>query len=125
MRSVRFVDLGKQYQGLRDELVSEFDAISAQGAYILGDAVDTFERAFAEFCETPYAISVANGSDALFLSLKALGVGEDDEVITTPNTFIASAATIARTGARIVFCDVGEDLNMSPGALDTAMTANT
>lgn len=125
MQQVRFVDLGRQYAGLRKEILDAVDRISRQGSYVLGDDVDAFEERFAEYCGVSYAIGVANGSDALMLSLLALGVGHGDEVITAPNSFVASAWAIARTGARIVFADVGDDMNLDPEAVSAAVTPRT
>jgi len=125
MRRVRFVNLGKQYLGLRDEILAKFDEISKQGAYILSEELVEFEERFAEYCGTLHAVGVGNGSDALFMSLLSLGIGSGDEVITTPNSFIATAWVIARTGARIVFVDVGEDMNMNPDLIEEAITKRT
>ena len=125
MRRVRFVDLGKQYMRLRDEILAKFDEISRRGAYVLSEELLKFEESFAEYCGTRYAVGVGNGSDALYLSLLSLGVGPGDEVITAPNSFIATAWVIARTGARPVFCDVGEDMNINPEQIEAAVTART
>ena len=72
-----------------------------------------------------HAVGVGNGSDALYLILDSLNVGPDDEVITAPNSYIASAAAIARTGATPVFCDVGDDMNLDPAQLEAAITKRT
>lgn len=125
MQTVRFVDLGIQYKGLRNEILSTFDTISSQGAYVLSQALSEFEKNFAEFCGVKYAVGVGNGSDALFMPLAAKGIGPGDEVITAPNSFIASACVIARTGARIVFSDVAEDMNLDPDLLEGNITERT
>jgi dTDP-4-amino-4,6-dideoxygalactose transaminase len=125
MHKVKFIDLGKQYLNLRDEIISKFDEISIAGAYILSEEVADFERRFAEYCNVRYAIGVGNGSDALYLSLLSLGIGPGDEVITAPNSFIASAWVIARTGARIVFADVEDDMNISPEKIKKVITKRT
>lgn len=122
---IKFVDLGAQYLGLRDEIMAKFDELSQRGAYILGDEVSQFEETFAAFCGTRYGVAVGNGSDALFLPLLCLGVGPGDEVITAPNSFVASAWVIARTGAKLVFADVGEDMNLDPEKLEEAITPRT
>lgn len=122
---VRFVDLGKQYMKLRDEILAKFDEISRQGAYVLSEELVKFEESFAEYCGTRYAVGVGNGSDALYLSLLSLGLGPGDEVITAPNSFVATAWVIARTGARPVFCDVGEDMNINPELIAIAVTDRT
>ena len=89
-----------------------FDRVGESGMYIMGEVLERFEREAAAFCGTRYALGVGNGSDALFLSLKALGIGPGDEVITCPNSFIATAWTIAATGAIPVFVDAGDDYNI-------------
>jgi len=125
MQTVRFVDLGSQYKRLRNEILFKFDTISAQGAYVLSQEVSEFEKKFAEFCGVKYSVGVGSGSDALFMPLAAKGIGVGDEVITAPNSFIASAWVIARTGAKIVFSDVGEDMNLDPNLLEDAITERT
>jgi dTDP-4-amino-4,6-dideoxygalactose transaminase len=87
--------------------------------------LESFESAAAAYCETAHAIGVADGSAALFLILKALGVGAGDEVITAPNSFIATAWTIVATGARPVFVDVAHDMNIDPNRIEAAVTART
>ena len=125
MRRIRFVDLGKQYLKLREEILSKFDEISKEGAYVLSRELIAFEEKFAEYCGTRYAVGVGNGSDALYLSLLSLGVGPGDEIITAPNSFVATAWVIARTGARPVFCDVGEDMNINPELIEATVTPRT
>jgi len=125
MQEVKFVDLSKQYLSLKEEILQSFDRLSTTGSYILTKDVTEFEEKFASYCNTKYAIAVGNGSDALYLSLLSLNIGHGDEVITTPNSFIASAGVIARTGARIVFCDVGDDMNLDPNKLESVITKRT
>ena len=110
---VPFVNLGLQYQRLKHEIINKFDEISSNGSYVLGDEVEKFEKNFSNYCQTSYAIGVGNGSDALFFSLLALGINEGDEVITVPNSFVATAWAIANVGAKIVFVDVGNDFNIN------------
>ena len=125
MQRVKFVNLGKQYMKLRKEIIAKFDEISKQGNYILSEEVEEFEKNFAEYCGTCHAVGVGNGSDALYMSLLSLGIGHGDEVITAPNSFIATAWVIARTGARIVFVDVGEDMNIDPKLIESAISEHT
>lgn len=122
---VPFVNLGAQYLVLRDDILARFDDISRRGAYILGPEVQTFEADFAAYCGTRHAISVGNGSDALIMVLWALGIGPGDEVIAPPNSFVATAWAIARTGARIVFADVADDMNIDPEKVRAAITPRT
>ena len=125
MRTVKFVDLGKQYQRFRDEIIEVFDEISMSGHYVFGPHLKGFEEAFAAYTGSTYAVGVANGSDALYLAMKGLGIGPGDEVITAPNSFIASAWTIANTGAKVVFADVRDDLNIDPVCIEKAITSRT
>ena len=125
MPTVKFVDLGKQYLSLRQEILDKFDEISKNGDYILSKEVSEFEENFAMYCGTKYAVGVGNGSDALYLSLLSLGIGPDDEVITAPNSFVATAWIIERTGARIVFCDVGNDMNINPDLIESVISERT
>jgi dTDP-4-amino-4,6-dideoxygalactose transaminase len=91
----------------------------------LGSAVTEFEGRFAGLQGAAYAIGVNSGTDAIALSLKAVGVGPGDEVITAPNTFIATVGAIAQVGARPVFVDVGPDYNMDPDLIENAITSRT
>jgi len=125
MHSVKFVDLGKQYLSIRKEILEKFDEISKSGNYILSQELKKFEENFSRYCGTKYAVGVGNGSDALYLALLSLGIGPNDEVITAPNSFISSAWVIARTGAKIVFCDVGDDMNIDPNLIETAISERT
>ena len=125
MPKVKFIDLGKQYLSLRQEILDKFDEISGSGDYILSNEVSGFEKNFAMYCGTTYAVGVGNGSDALYLLLLSLGVGPDDEVITAPNSFVATAGVIARTGARMVFCDVCDDMNINPDLIESVISERT
>lgn len=122
---VPFVDLTRQFRGLEKELTQAFVDVCRSGAYILGPPVEAFETALAKYCGVRHAITVANGSDALFLVLKGIGVGPGDEVITAANSFIASAWVAVATGARPVLVDVNEDLNIDPDAVAAAITPRT
>jgi dTDP-4-amino-4,6-dideoxygalactose transaminase len=122
---VPFVSLDRQYLGMRDELMAEFDRIGRSGTYVLGETLEQFESEVAAYCEVPYALGVASGSDALFLILKALGIGQGDEVITCPNSFVATAWVIVAAGAKPVFVDVTEDYNIDPACLEQAITPHT
>jgi len=93
--------------------------------FTLGPPVAEFEERFARLCGARHAIGVGTGTDALFLSLKALGVGPGDEVITAANTFIATAGAIVQAGARPVFVDVLDDFNLDPGKIEAAITPRT
>ena len=122
---VPFVALDVQQPALKRELTEAIQAVLGSGQYIQGPQVERFERSFAALCETPFALGVSNGTAALVLALRALGIGRGDEVITAPNSFLASAAAIALCGARPVFADVRADLNIDPDAVAAAITPRT
>lgn len=96
-----------------------------RGDFTLGKEVQEFESQFAKVCGTQYAIGVNSGTDALFLSLKALGIGAGHEVITMPNTFIATAGAIAASGAKPVFVDCNEEYVINPDLIESAITSKT
>jgi dTDP-4-amino-4,6-dideoxygalactose transaminase len=115
---IKLVDLAAQNREIRDQVEREFAAIHEQTAYVGGPQVAAFETEFAAFLGARYLIGVGSGTDALRLSLMALGIGPGDEVITTPMTFIATAEAIVQTGARPAFVDIDPATgNMSVAAL--------
>lgn len=122
---VPYTALGQQAGEIKPELLSAFEKVLDGGRYILGPEVAAFEREFAEFCGVARAVSVATGTCALHLVLRDLGLRPGDEVITAPNSFIASASAIALAGGRPVFVDIRPDLNMDPAKLEAAITLRT
>jgi dTDP-4-amino-4,6-dideoxygalactose transaminase len=106
---VRFLDLQAQYASLRSEIDAAVAAVFASQAFVLGPAVAAFETALASYLGVRHVIGVASGTDALYLALRAAGIGSGDAVLTTPYSFAASATQIARTGARPYFGDVERD----------------
>jgi dTDP-4-amino-4,6-dideoxygalactose transaminase len=121
---VPLVDLSAQHTQLAGELQLAIARVVEQSTFILGEPVAALERALADVCGTPHAVGVASGSDALFLALRALGIGQGDAVLTTPFTFVATAEAIARVGATPVFCDIeAETLNLSPRAVEERLAA--
>lgn len=122
---IPFVDLSRQFRDLQKELTEEFVDVGNSGIYILGHKLESFESSMAEFCEVKHAIGVSDGSNALFLILKALGIENGDEVITATNSFIASAWTIIAAGARPVLVDVNENLNIDPKEIEKAINSKT
>jgi len=122
---VPYTDFQMQNAAVRDELRGAFDEVLDSGHYIQGPNVTNFEREFAEYCESPHATGLANGTCSLHLVLRAMGVGPGDEVITAPNSFFASAAAIALVGAKVVFADVNADANIDPDAIEAAVTDRT
>ena len=103
---VPFVDLKIQYESIRDEIQAALNEVLENTAFAGGPFVAKFEKEFAEFCGSKHTIGLGSGSDALWLSLLALGIRPGDEVITVPNTFIATAAAITMCGAKPVFVDI-------------------
>jgi aminotransferase EvaB len=120
---VPYLALGRHFD--HDALGAALRGHLARADFILGASVERFERRFAALCGAEYAIGVNSGTDALFLSLKALGIGPGDEVVTAPNSFVATAGAIVATGARPVFADVGSDYNLDPSRVADAITART
>jgi len=116
---VPFLDLKAQYESIRDEIKIALNQVLESTAFAGGPFVAQFEKEFAEFCGCKHAIGVGSGTDALWLTLLALGIGEGDEVITVPDTFIATAEAITYCGAKPVFVDLDErTYNMDANRLE-------
>jgi len=123
---VPFLDLKGQYQTIAEEIDTALRHVINATAFSGGPFVERFEEQFASFCNCRHAVGVGSGTDALWLSLMALGVGQGDEVITVPNTFIATVEAICLCGATPVFVDVDEQsYNMNPDLLEAAITKRT
>lgn len=119
MKAVPLLDLKAQFTQIRGEVMPVIEEVCASQQFILGEHVRALEAEIARYCATSAGIGVSSGTDALLLALMALDIGAGDEVITSPFTFFATAGTIARTGARPVFCDIDpEDFNLSPAAVE-------
>ena len=126
MSKIPLVDLRAQYQSIKPAIDAAIQSVIDATAFVSGPDVKAFEHELATFCEVPHAVSCANGTDALHVVLRALGIGPGDEVITVPNTFIATAEAISMAGATPVFVDVREDTAlMDPTKLATAITPRT
>ena len=123
--SVPYTAFAPRIAELKAELHQAFDDVLESGRYILGPNVTAFEAEFAAYCRTDLALGISSGTCALHLAFRALGLREGDEVITAPNSFIATAATIALVGAKPVFADIGSDLNIDPARVETAITPRT
>ncbi len=124
--NVPFVDLRTQYLSIKPEIDAAIQRIIDKTAFVGGDDLKGFESEFAAYCGTDGCVGVANGTDALYLALRGLGIGSGDEVITVPNTFIATAEAIGNCGATPVFVDVLEDtMLMDPGLIESAITPRT
>ena len=123
---IPLLDLVRQYRQLQGEIDPAMKAVLEKGAYILGENVAKFEEEAAAYCGTKYAVGVANGTDALELAIKALGIGSGDEVITTPFTFIATTEAICLNGAKPVLVDIEPDtFNIDAASIEKAVTSRT
>jgi len=123
---VPILDLKSEYAEMRDEILAALDRVCQKSAFVLGEEVEAFEREFADFCGTKHCVALSSGTAALHLGLLALGVQADHEVITTPNTFLATAEAITYCGARPVLVDIDPATgNIDPKLLERAVTPRT
>ena len=123
---MEFVDLKKQHLALKKELMLAIGRVLDSGHFLLGPELENFEKETAVFCNTKYAAGVGSGTEALVLALKALDIGNGDEVITTPLTFIATANAIKWVGAKPIFADIDEQsFNIDPRKIASAITKRT
>ncbi|MFQ5778644.1 MAG: DegT/DnrJ/EryC1/StrS family aminotransferase, partial [Terriglobia bacterium] len=124
--NVPFVNLSAQHTPLRAELCHVFERVLRDSSFILGPEVKRFEESFASYLNVSHCIALSSGTAALHLVLQALEIGPGDEVITVPNTFIATAEAISAVGARPVFVDVDPvSYTMAPAAAEKALTKRT
>lgn len=122
---IELMPIAEQFRLLKKEILVEIADTIDRGSYILGPKVRLLEERIAELTGVTHAIAVANGTDALVLSLDACGIGPGDEVITTPYTFIATSEAISRVGAAPVFVDIDGSWNLDPKKIETAITPRT
>jgi len=104
--NIPFVDLKIQYESIKEEIDKAISAVISKTAFVGGPHLKSFEEAFAGFCRVKHCIGVGNGTDAISIALRALGIGRGDEVITVANSFIATSEAITATGAKVVFVDI-------------------
>ncbi len=124
--SVPFIDFKEQNRLIEDEVSSGFKKVFDKGDYILGEQAKIFEKAFARYCEAPYAVGVNSGTDALYLALAALDIQEGDEVIVPTHTFIATALCVSFCRAKPVFVDIEpKTYNIDPKSFEKAITKKT
>src|SRR5262245_41492976 len=123
---VPLLDLKAQYAAIRDEVREAIDALCGEQQFILGPRVEEFERRYAAYSNSKHGVGVSSGTDALLIALMALDIKPDDEVITTPYSFFATAGVIARLGAKPVFVDiVPESYNIDPERISSRITRRT
>ena len=123
--TVPYTGLSDEATILKKDYIAAFEKVLLSGRYIMGPELSAFEQEFAEYCQSPFAVGVATGTDALYLVLHALGLKDGDEVITAPNSFVASASPIALAGAKPVFVDIRSDGNMDAERLEASITPQT
>ena len=124
--NVPLLDLKAQYKTIKSEVMKAIEAVCDEQGFILGPRVAELEQAVAKYVGVPHAVGCASGSDALLLSMMALGIGHGDEVITVPFTFFATAGSISESGARPVFVDIeAESFNMDPSKIESKITPRT
>lgn len=123
---IPILNLTRQYEQLKDKIDQALIRVAASGHYILGPEVTAFEQEMAEYLQVKHVIGCANGTDALFLALKALKIGAGDEVITTPFSYMATSESIVRAEAKPVFVDIDADtMNFNISQLEAAITPRT
>lgn len=123
---VPFVDLASQCELIADEVMLSIEEVVRRGNFILGNQVTEFEESFAEYCDAKYCVGVANGTEAIHLALRAIGIKKGDEVITAGNSFVATALAIAHAGATPVFVDIDpNDHNIDIQLVEQAITKRT
>jgi dTDP-4-amino-4,6-dideoxygalactose transaminase len=124
--NIPFVDLKAQYRSLKVEIDAAIQSVIDKTAFVRGPHVEEFERAFAEKYGVRYCISCANGTDAIYITLKALGIGPGDEVITVANSWISTSETITQAGAKPVFVDIDPDYyHINPNKIEEKITPKT
>ena len=122
---IKVWDYLKEYDELRDEILEAVDSVFSRGTLVFGPKVEEFEDKFSDYCDSKFGIGVGNCTDALFISLKALGIGDGDEVITVSNTAVPTCTAIAMTGATPVFVDIDEYSLMDVSKIEDVITPST
>ena len=123
---IPFVDLKRQYDSIREDINNSIQEVLQNASFVLGEQVTLFEENFAKYCGTKFCVSVASGTEALFLALKVLEINNGDEVITVPNTFIATVDAISRTGAKPILVDINKDTyTIDISKIEEKITRNT
>lgn len=124
--NIPFLDLTRQYELMKNEIDETLQRVAASGHYIGGEEIQKLEEEIARYCGTGFGVSLSSGTDALLASLMAVGVGEGDEVITSPFTFISTAEVVSLLRARPVFVDIEQDtFNLDPDLVESRITERT
>ena len=122
---INYIDLSKQWKHERKDLLRLLDKNLSKGIYVGGDQVLKLEKDIAKFLNVKYVISLNSGTDALTLALHCLGLKKNDEVITPPNSFIASTAVVTHLGLKPQFVDILDDQNIDPSQIEKNITKKT
>lgn len=123
---IPFVDLHAQYQSIKPEIDAAIAEVIAQSAFIRGAHVERFEQAWAQTLGVKHCVSCANGTDALYIAMRGLGIKPGDEVVTTAHSWIATSETITQAGGRVVFCDTDYDtFTIDPALIESKITPRT
>ncbi len=122
---IPFLRLAKHHEKILPELIEATTSVIRTGQFILGPTVEEFEKKFAQYHETSFAIGLNSGTDAIILSLKALGISSGDEVITTSNSFITTVSSIELVGARPILVDIGADDNIDVNLIESKINPKT
>src|ERR1039457_519111 len=123
---IPFVDLHAQYLSIKREIDTAIAEVIAQSAYIRGPQVDAFEQAWAKTLGVKHCVSCANGTDALYVAMRELGIRQGDEVITTAHSWISTSETITQAGGRVIFCDTdNETFTINPALIEAKITSRT
>ena len=124
--TIPFVDLRAQYESIKDEIDRAVAEVIERSAFVGGPFVADFEKAFAGYCGVKHCVGVGNGTDALFIALRSLGVGPGDDVITAANSFVATSEAITMAGANVVFVDIDpKTYNIDADLVEEKITSKT
>jgi len=123
---ILFVDLYAQYLTIKDEIDFVISDVIQKSSFVRGPYVEKFEQDFAEMMDRKYCVSCANGTDSLYIAMKAFGVGPADEVIVPAHSWISTSETVTQAGAKVVFCDTDEEtFTINPSSIEAKITPNT
>lgn len=126
MTSIPFANLYAQYQDIKSEIDAAIEAVIKHSAFIRGEYVERFEEQFADIIGTANCVSCGNGTDALYIAMRALGLKPGDEVITTAHSWIATSESITQAGGKAIFCDTGHNtFNIDPKLIEEKITPRT